>query len=90
MKQRLQRGDKVKLMPEKELFELFERRNFFSKDFRQAAAEKLASTTGVVDSIEEKYAHDYFFYLPDGESSTWPIPVQAVNVEETTKLNKTE
>ena len=88
MRHALQTGDKVKMLPEKELLELFERRNFFSKEFRPDAARQLSGTTGTVDSIEQKYANDYFFYRPEGAANTWSVPVQAVDYDESMKLNQ--
>ena len=81
MKIGLQQGDKVKLLPTPQLAELFERRRFFSDLFRQEAAEKLGGKEGIVNSIEDKYAFDYFFFLPNGETNTWSIPYQAVDFE---------
>jgi hypothetical protein len=78
MKEMLEKGDRVKLLSTPQLKELFENRGFFSSDFRQKAAETLGDKEGVVESIEEKYAFDYFFFLPDGQKQSWSIPYQAV------------
>lgn len=75
----LETGDKVKLLPQPQLLELFQRRNFFSEEFRQEASEKLSEKEGVVDSIESKYAFDYFFFKENGNTSNWSIPYQAVD-----------
>lgn len=79
MKLQLENGDKVKLLPQPQLLELFQRRNFFSQEFRQEASEKLSEKEGVVDSIESKYAFDYFFFKENGCSNNWSIPYQAVD-----------
>lgn len=78
MKQMLEKGDRVKLLPADQLKGLFDARGFFSIDFREKAAEFLGGKEGIVESIEQKYAFDYFFFLPDGEKQTWSIPYQAV------------
>ena len=79
MRIKLKKGDKVSLLPTQQLFQLFEQRNFFSSDFRQKAAEVLGKKDGVVSSIEDKYAFDYFLFLPNGETISWSVPYKAVN-----------
>ena len=81
MRTRLEQGDRVKLLPTPQLAELFERKRFFSDEFRQKAAEQLGGKEGTVNSIEDKYSFDYFFFLPNGETDTWSIPYQAVDFE---------
>ena len=70
-------NSKVTLLPQKELFDLFQRRNFFSQECRQKFSEELAGKTGTVKS-EEKYAHDYFFFTLEGEVNPYSIPAQSV------------
>lgn len=82
MKVKLKQGDRLKLLPQKQLLELFEKRNFFSKDFRKEASEKLSEKEGTVNRIEDKYAFDYFNFLIDGEIITWSVPYQSVDFKE--------
>ena len=77
----LNTNDKVKLLPAKELFDVFQIRKFFSDvETRQKFADKLGDSTGIVESIEEKYQFDYFFYLKDGDISPYSIPSQSVYI----------
>ena len=75
---KLKVGDKVKLLPPEELLEIFNSRKFFSED-RETAAGLLGNAEGTVDDIEDKYAYDYFFFLPDGKTANWSIPYEAVD-----------
>lgn len=80
----LKKGDRVKLINQEQLFELFERKSFFTEDYRKEASEKLAGKEGVVKSIEDKYAFNYFFFLPDGEDHSYSIPYHAVDFKSVT------
>lgn len=51
-----------------------------SDESRQEIAENLGEKEGIVESIEYKYAFDYFYFLPDGEKTNWSIPYQAVDL----------
>lgn len=84
MKTKLQKGDRVQLLPAEELLEIFNQRKFFGEDFREEAAGILGSAEGTVDSIEDKYRFDYFFFLPDGKTANWSVPYEAVDTVITT------
>lgn len=82
----LQKGDKVTLMPAAPLLRIFIGRNFFrSDDDRIKFAGDLGGKTGTVTSIEEKYAFDYFYFLPDGNEphQTYSIPYESVDFSAT-------
>ena len=77
----LSTNDRVKLLSEKELLEVFKLRNFFGDDeTREEFANAIGASEGIVQSIEDKYHLDYFFLLNDGESSTYSIPSQSVYI----------
>jgi hypothetical protein len=80
MAQKLNKGDAVKLLPELKLLELFVRRNFFSSlALREEFAALLGGKSGVVESIEDKYQFDYFYFMPNGTSDRYSIPYQSVD-----------
>lgn len=79
MKIMLEKGDKVKLLPAEQLMEVFQKRNFFKNDeTRQEFANKIGGKAGVVSDIEEKYAFDYFYFMPDGFLEVYSIPYQSI------------
>lgn len=82
MRFRLEKGDKVTMYPAAVLLRIFQARNFFlTDDDRIKFAGDLGGVTGTVTSIEEKYASDYFFFLPDGNEShnTYSMPYESVD-----------
>lgn len=75
-------GDKVKLFPANELFQILKMRNFcFDDETRQKVANEIGGKTGTVKSVEEKYQYDYFFFVPDVNESddSYSIPYQAID-----------
>ncbi len=79
MKNKLQTGDRVEILPIPELSTVLQNRRFCSDDeTRQRVADKIGDTKGIVYSIEEKYAFDHFYYQPDGSEERFSIPYQSV------------
>ena len=79
MKTKLKKGDRVQLLPAEKLLDVFNQRKFFGEGFREEAAGILGSAVGTVDGIEDKYAFDYFFFLPEGKTANWSVPYEAVD-----------
>jgi len=75
----LNTGDKIELLPVEELFKVLQMRNFcFDDETRQKVADEIGGSQGIVQSIEQKYQFDYFFYLKDGDITNYSIPYQVV------------
>jgi len=76
----LERGDKVKMLPTPQLMKVLQIRNFcFDDEMREKVANEIGGKEGIVQSIEDKYAFDYFFFLPSGEERNYSIPYHAVD-----------
>ncbi len=76
----LETGDKVKILPTSQLFDVLKMRDFCLDDeTRHQVANEIGGKEGIVQSIEVKYAFDYFFFLPDGSKENYSIPYQAVD-----------
>ncbi len=81
MKVRLEKNDRVKMLPAPELFDILKSRNFCYDDAtRQKIADEIGGKNGVVQKIEDKYAFDYFYFLPDGNEShqNYSMPYESV------------
>ena len=80
MKTMLEQGDKIKIIPTEQLFELLKIRNFCSDDeTRKRVSDAIGGKEGIVKSIEQKWAFDYFYFLPNGEDRSYSIPYQSVD-----------
>lgn len=76
----LRQGEKIKLLPPDQLMKVLQNRNFCSNDeTRQRVANSIGGKWGIVESIEDKYAFDYFFFLPIGEIINYSIPYGSVD-----------
>jgi len=80
MRTMLEQGDKVKILPTPQLMKVLQMRNFCTDDVtRQKVADEIGGKEGIVQSIEQKWAFDYFYFLPSGEERNYSIPYQAVD-----------
>lgn len=80
MEKRLKKGDHITLISKEDLLKVLEKRNFCGEDkWRKIISESIGGTSGIVDSIEDKWAFDYFYFRPDGKEDTYSIPYQAVD-----------
>lgn len=77
-------GQKVKIVPIEECFKILQYRNFCTDDeTRTRIANEIGGKTGYIDSIEEKYSNDYFFFKLDEPVdiyNSYSIPVQVVEI----------
>lgn len=80
MKRKLKKGDLVKMLPAPELFKVLKDRNFCTNDAtRKYVADTIGGKKGVVSCIEDRYAYDYFFFLPSEDRDEYSVPYQAVD-----------
>ncbi len=80
MSKELYKGDKVTLLDSEALMKVLQKRKFSLNDSnRRRIADELGGREGFVDSIEEKYSHDYFFFRFEGGSYNYSIPYEAVD-----------
>lgn len=87
----LELHDQIQLLPVLQLYQLLKLRNFCSDDeTRQRVADAIGSSRGTVDSIEDKYAFDYFYFKPEGKTETYSIPYQAVDFNQAIVNHKRE
>lgn len=79
---RLEKGDSIKLLSVPELMGVLQMRNFCTDDeTRREVANLIGGKKGVVWSIEDKWAFDYFYFLPDGNEphQRYSIPYESVD-----------
>jgi hypothetical protein len=82
----LEQGDKVKIIPTPQLMELLQKRNFCSDDeTRKRVSDEIGGKEGIVKTIEQKWAFDYFYFLPNGSDKHYSIPYESVDFMEFTK-----
>ena len=81
MRTMLEKGDRVKILPTPEVMKVLQMRNFCIDDVtRQKVADEIGGKEGIVQSIEQKWAFDFFYFLPDGEEkNNYSIPYQSVD-----------
>ena len=83
-KTRLEKGDKITIIPVEEFFKVLQMRNFCTNDeTRRRVAEEIGGKEGIVESIEDKYAFDYFYFLPNAKEhyKLYSIPWESVDFE---------
>lgn len=78
-KVKLTKGDIVKMLPVEELFKILKQRNFCTNDeTRKWVSEAIGGKKGIVESIEDRYAFDYFYFeISDG--TNYSVPYEAVD-----------
>lgn len=83
MRVALEQGDKIQLLPQNQLLEVFRRRNFFLNDeTRIEFAEKLGGKRGTVMKIEDRYQFDYFYFkLDNSDDHSYSIPYGSVDFD---------
>lgn len=82
MEKKLQQGDNVKMLQTEDLMKVLQNRNFCTDDeTRQKVADKIGGKEGVVKSIEDRYAFDYFYFLPNGSERAYSVPYQSIDLK---------